>query len=410
MSGRAAVELWSGHLEEAARVLEAGLAAEATTGRDAERADWAGQLALAEALRGRLSHAAELASEAVPVLGERLAARPAPGRHTTRRARLGAPGTQRADRGAQLPQAGGRRAGRKPGQADRDGGLSGRGGRCPGRRPCRGGRPDRHEGTVRMAGPGVARPPAEPGRVASVGGGGRRPRRAGRGRTRPGASPEAAVTLAHARAVAGEGDDAARVLAPVLADCSRLPEPVRLHAWLTDARLHYASGDGVRGRRTLVSALRLAEREQLRLPLVLERGWLGPVLRRDPDLADAHRRLLAPVSARAAPGPGRAPRIGSGAGGGAAHRTRAGGAHACVGHAEHGRGGQRDVHFGQHGKGHTCGTSTASCRRRTATRRSAGPASSSSSERARWIAGVSSRQAGTGRSCRAGRPFPPAGR
>ena len=70
---------------------------------------------------------------------------------------------------------------------------------------------------------------------------------------------------------------------------------MRLRAWLTDARLRYASGDGVRGRRTLVSALRLAEREQLRLPLVLERGWLGPVLRRDPELADAHRRLLAPV-------------------------------------------------------------------------------------------------------------------
>jgi len=28
---------------------------------------------------------------------------------------------------------------------------------------------------------------------------------------------------------------------------------------------------------------------------VLERGWLGPVLRRDPELADAHWRLLAPV-------------------------------------------------------------------------------------------------------------------
>ena len=37
LSGRAAVELWSGHLEEAARV-EAGLAAEATSGREAERA------------------------------------------------------------------------------------------------------------------------------------------------------------------------------------------------------------------------------------------------------------------------------------------------------------------------------------------------------------------------------------
>ena len=45
----------------------------------------------------------------------------------------------------------------------------------------------------------------------------------------------------------------------------------------------------------LASALRLAEREQLRLPFVLERGWLGPVLRRDPELVNTHRRLLTPI-------------------------------------------------------------------------------------------------------------------
>ena len=62
-----------------------------------------------------------------------------------------------------------------------------------------------------------------------------------------------------------------------------------------DARLSYASGDRVRGRRSLPSALRLAEPEQLRLPFALERGWIEPVLRRDPELAHAHRRLLAPT-------------------------------------------------------------------------------------------------------------------
>ena len=46
-----------------------------------------------------------------------------------------------------------------------------------------------------------------------------------------------------------------------------------------------------RGHRSLASALRLAKREH-RLPLVLERGWIGPVLRCDPELADVHRRLL----------------------------------------------------------------------------------------------------------------------
>ena len=91
--GRAAVELWSGRLKEAAGVLEAGLSAEAgpseaglsaeaglsqaglseagtsaeaASDRAAGRADWTGPLALVEALRGRLSYAAELASQAIP--------------------------------------------------------------------------------------------------------------------------------------------------------------------------------------------------------------------------------------------------------------------------------------------------------------------------------------------------------
>ena len=41
--------------------------------------------------------------------------------------------------------------------------------------------------------------------------------------------------------------------------------------------------------------MRLAEREQVRLPFALERDWLGPVLRRDPELASDHRALLAPA-------------------------------------------------------------------------------------------------------------------
>ena len=81
----------------------------------------------------------------------------------------------------------------------------------------------------------------------------------------------------------------------MLAAEGEAPERVRLQAWLVDARLSYADGDSARGRRSLASALRLAEREQLRLPFAAERGWLGPVLRRDPELADTHRRLLAPA-------------------------------------------------------------------------------------------------------------------
>ena len=108
-------------------------------------------------------------------------------------------------------------------------------------------------------------------------------------------SLEAAVTLANAWAVAGDGDNARRVLAPTLAAESGTPYRVRLQAWLVDARLGYTSGDRARGRRSFASALRLAEPEQLRLPFAAEHSWIGPALQRDPELAAAHRSLLAPA-------------------------------------------------------------------------------------------------------------------
>ena len=64
LSGRGAVELWSGRLDEAVRVLEAGLAAQAASVGEDEPADGRGLLALAEALLGRLRRAAELATQA----------------------------------------------------------------------------------------------------------------------------------------------------------------------------------------------------------------------------------------------------------------------------------------------------------------------------------------------------------
>ena len=58
LSGRGAVELWSGHLDEAARTFESGVAAATAPGGEDERAGCLGHLALAEALRGRLCRAA----------------------------------------------------------------------------------------------------------------------------------------------------------------------------------------------------------------------------------------------------------------------------------------------------------------------------------------------------------------
>jgi LuxR family transcriptional regulator, maltose regulon positive regulatory protein len=294
LGGRAAVELWSGHLEEAARVLEAGMPAEATSGPATEPASWTGQLALVEALRGRLARAEELASQAAAVTGEHQRPGQLPDAvplvalalvhlerndlHEARRflkqadAALGENPDRLIGALAYLVAAGGALAEGRPAVAAQ---IVTR---------ARSGWPvpawlDQQLSLVESR----AWAAADDVRAALA------------AAERGGASLAAQAALAHAWAVAGEGDSAAQVLAPVLAAHSQLPEPVRLQAWLTDARLRYASGDGARGRRILASALRLAERERLRLPFVLERDWLGPVLRRDHELVDAHRRLLAPI-------------------------------------------------------------------------------------------------------------------
>jgi LuxR family transcriptional regulator, maltose regulon positive regulatory protein len=108
-------------------------------------------------------------------------------------------------------------------------------------------------------------------------------------------SLEAAVAIAHAWMAAGNRHNASRALAPVLAIENQAPALLRLQAWLVDAQLSYGSGDRARGHRSFASALRLAQRERLRLPFAIERGWIEPLLRRDPVLADAHQRLFGPA-------------------------------------------------------------------------------------------------------------------
>ena len=71
LSGRGAVELWSGHLDQAVRSLQAGVAVPAASGGEGALADCLGHLALAQAWLGRLSRAAELAGRAVPECGQR---------------------------------------------------------------------------------------------------------------------------------------------------------------------------------------------------------------------------------------------------------------------------------------------------------------------------------------------------
>ena len=301
LSGRGATELWSGHLDAAASVLDSGAATATASCAQDERAGCLGYLALVEALRGRLCRAAELAGQAT-------AARTA-GQHRSPVSHP-SPAALVALAWVHLEHNELREARNSLGQADAALGVS----------------PDKliaavaflaaatgglAEGRAAVAGQIIARarsgwsPPAWLDQRLSLvearacaAAGDIPAALAAAERAGSDTSLEAAVTLAYVWAAGGDGENARYVLAPALATHSGAPDRVRLQAWLLDARLSYTSGDRVRGRRSLASALRLAEPEQLRLPFALERGWIEPVLRREPELAYAHHRLLAPALRR----------------------------------------------------------------------------------------------------------------
>ena len=292
LSGRAAVAMWSGRLDEAARVLEGGISAEAASGREYERASLTGRLALAEALRGRLGRAAELAGEAASVTSEHRPSGPAPtplvalawvhvARNELREARgclkrvdaaLGVSPDKLVGTVAYLVAAHGALAEGRPAVAAQIIARARSGWSVPAWL-------DQQLSLTESRAHAAAGDTAAVLTIAE----------------RAGTTPEAAVILAHARVVAGDDEAAYRALAPALTSDSEVTDPVRLQALLLEARLGYDSGDDGRGRRSLAAALRLAEREQIRLPFVLERSWLGPVLRRDPELTGSHRPLLALV-------------------------------------------------------------------------------------------------------------------
>jgi LuxR family transcriptional regulator, maltose regulon positive regulatory protein len=298
LSGRGAVELWSGHLDEAAGVLQSGVAAATASGAQDERADCLGHLALAEAFRGRLRRAVTAAAEASAALTgdeqrppvphpspaalvalawvhlEHYELREAHSRLTQADAALGADPDKLIAAAAWLAAAYGGLAEGRAAAAVQSVDRARSGWSVP---VWLNQRLSLIQSRAYAAAGDIPAALAAADRAGSD------------------TSLEAAVTLAHAWATARDAENARRVLAPALAALNGKPDRVRLQAWLVDARLSYASGDSPQGRRSLASALRLAEPEQLRLPFDLERSWIGPVLRRDPELAHTHRCLLAPT-------------------------------------------------------------------------------------------------------------------
>ena len=309
LSGRGAVALWSGRLDEAVRILDSGVAAAAASGGQYERADCLGHLALVEALRGRLRRAAKLAGQATAALavGERRPPAPHPDPPA-----LAALAWVHVERG-ELREARSR-------LRQLDAALAASPDKLIGAvafllAACGGLAEGHGEAAAQMitrARSGWAVPAWLDQRLTllqarayaaagDIGAAVAAAEQAGHD-----SSPEAAVALAHAWLAAGNDNNARRALAPVLSARSGEPDRVRMQAALAEARLSYDSGDGARGRRSLACALRLAEREQLKLPFVIEGGWIGPVLRRDPELARIHQHLFASIPChnqpRAAPG------------------------------------------------------------------------------------------------------------
>ena len=299
LAARGMAELWSGRLDEAVSVLDSGVTAAAASGAEYELAECLGYLALAEGLRGGLGRSADLAAQAAAAV---TASRPHPLVQRPNAAAAVATALAHLER-HQLPEVQSLLE-----QADAALAAS----------------PDKLVGTVAWlvaAGAGLAdgRAHVTAECLAEARAGWRAPdwleeKLAGvelQGCLAAGnvqaalavaehidrdRSPEAAIMHARVCAAAGDTSNARRALAPALAAPPGAPDQVRVRAWLVDAQLSYDSGDPARGHRSLSSALRLAGREQVRLPFVMERGWIRQALRRDPELAHSYQRLLAPAS------------------------------------------------------------------------------------------------------------------
>ncbi len=297
LSGRGAVEFWSGDPGPAA-VAFAGAAA-ALPEDSCERAACDGHLALIEALRGRLSRAAELASSGINPPADSHARPPAPSAAVA----LALVHLERNELDAsriRLKQA--------------DAALRTDPDRLIGAVACL---VEARAALARANGPAAAEliqrgrdgwaPPAWLDHLltiaeaqASTATGDIQAALDAARRAGAGSGLDAAVARARAFLAAGNLH-AARQALPVGADTpagAAGEADDRLEAYLTDALISYRSHDPAQGRRSLGRALRLAGPERRRLPLAMNQAWIQPALHYCPDLARLYRGLLQPGTGR----------------------------------------------------------------------------------------------------------------
>ena len=306
LAGRGAVELWSGDLDQAAATLGSAIASGSVPGATYEQSDCLSYLALVEALRGRLSHVVELAGQAAGAVAN----------CSNGLAEFASPAATIALAYVHLERNELRQAHGQLRLAD--GALRIAPDKLLGAIACLvTARCQLAEGNTKAAADMLSRarqgwsPPRWlehrlmliHSRVCAAAGDIESAVEAAE-RAEPQSALDAAVALAQAWLAAGDTQAAERALAAGVAGPDE-PEQVRLEEWLVDAQLSYGVGDGVRGRGSLERALRLGKPERLRLAFAMERTWMHPVLRRDPELAHAYQDLLEPrqMTARRIPAP-----------------------------------------------------------------------------------------------------------
>ncbi|HEY5985060.1 MAG TPA: LuxR C-terminal-related transcriptional regulator, partial [Streptosporangiaceae bacterium] len=297
LSGRAAVEMAAGRLDDAARSLDESAA---VAGSPYEWADCVGRRAIVEAVRGRFGRAAKLGETTTSAAAS---SRPGIAWYPSAAAEV-ALAWVHLERN-QLSRA-----------ADRlsrvEGALRIRQDRLIGavawlvaaRLSLARGRPDTATAMVSRARLGWSVPPwleqrlALTDSLARTAAGDLEAALDAAERSGPPSSPRGAIALARVRLTAGETRAAARLLASVsTTSAGETPDDIRLEARLLEAELAYASGSPDRGRRSLEHALKLAKSERLLLPIAIQRAWIEPVLRRDPRLAEIFRRVFDAVPA-----------------------------------------------------------------------------------------------------------------
>jgi LuxR family transcriptional regulator, maltose regulon positive regulatory protein len=294
LSGRAAVQFWSGdHSAAAATFLRAAAAAPEGSW---ERTACRGHLALIEALRGRLGRAAELAEAGTNPPADCRAGPPSPAAAVTL-ALVHLERNELNDEHSCLKQA----EAALRAYPDRLIGAiaclaAARGALAQAQGPVA-------AALIQRARDGWSPPPwldhllTVAQAQASTAAGDIQAALDAAGRAGAGSALDATLALARAFLAAGDLHAARRALAPLNARLGEADDQVRLEAYLTDALLSYRSDDPARGRGSLAQAIRLAEPEGRRLLFALNRAWIQPALRYCPELADAHHRLVQPGSA-----------------------------------------------------------------------------------------------------------------